>query len=266
MPSILRVATFGSSVRGIESLVMLSLKVSRFSRYGLGGLALLSTLLLSACLGSVSQIPIKKIDTPAVIPLVRAPALGQQWVYEVRNVFNGELVDILTETVVEIVPRVHISREGKKLGKLPDEIHAPWGKIVQDPHWTPPQVFVKPVPLWPEQLSARWSDFYQTRYQVLGNPENDFYWGLGIQAKSWNRVTTIAGEFDALYFVNTADNFQSDDWFRMVSNRREKVWFAPEIGRWVLRESFGEYLWLGSSGWADSILEDYLRWELISWK
>ena len=60
--------------------------------------------------------------------------------------------------------------------------------------------------------------------------------------------------------------FQSDDWFRMASNRREQVWFAPQIGRWVVRESFGEYLWLGMTGWAQSLKEDYLRWELISWK
>ncbi len=229
-------------------------------------IAILASLLLSACLGSVSNIPTADIPPPKNIPIVRAPALGQQWVYEVRNIFNGELVDILTETVVEIGPRVRIAREGKKSGRLPDEIQGPWGRIVQDPHWTPTQVFTKPVPLWPEQFSPKWSGFYQTRYQVLGNPENDFYWALGIQVKSWNRVKTIAGEFDTLYFINTADNFQSDDWFRMVSNRRDKVWFAPEIGRWVVRESFGEYLWLGSGGWADSNLEDYLRWELISWK
>jgi hypothetical protein len=118
----------------------------------------------------------------------------------------------------------------------------------------------------PEQFTSKSSGFYPSRYQVLGNIENDYYWGLSIDAKGWSRIKVIAGEFDTLYFTNTADNFQSDDWFRMVSNRREKVWFAPEIGRWVMRESFGEYLWLGSSGWADSILEDYLRWELISWK
>ena len=229
-------------------------------------LVILSTLLLSACLGSVSNIPAVDIPPPKNIPMVRPAALGQQWVYEVRNIFNGEVVDILTETVVEIGPRVRIAREGKKLGKLPDEIHAPWGKIVQDPHWTPPQVFIKPVPLWPEQLSVRWSSFYQTRYQVLGNAENDYYWGLSIDTKGWSRIKVIAGEFDVLYFTNTADYFQSDDWFRMVSNRREKVWFAPEIGRWVVRESFGEYLWLGMAGWSESIKEDFLRWELISWK
>ena len=250
----------------VSRSVMRHLTITAYFPNRLRTLVVLSTLLLSACLGSVSQIPTKKIDAPAITPTVRAPLVGQQWVYEVRNVFNGELVDILTETVVEIGPRVRIAREGKKSGRLPDEIQGPWGKIIQDPHWTPPQVFIKAPPLWPEQLTSRWSGFYQTRYQVLGNTENDFYWDLGIQAKSWNRVKTIAGEFDTLYFVNTANNFQSDDWFRIASNRREIVWFSPEIGRWVVRESFGEYLWLGSAGWADSNLEDYLRWELISWK
>lgn len=229
-------------------------------------LAILFSFLLSACLGSVSNISATDIPPPKNIPSVRTPALGQQWVYEVRNVFNGELVDILTETVVEIGPGVRIAREGKKLGRLPDEIQRPWGMIIQDPHWTPPQVFIKPVPLWPEQFLPRWSGFYPSRYQVLGNTENDYYWGLSIAAKGWSRIKVRAGEFDALYFTNTADFFQSDDWFRMASNRREQVWFAPEIGRWVVRESFGEYLWLGMAGWAQSIKEDYLRWELISWK
>jgi hypothetical protein len=115
-------------------------------------------------------------------------------------------------------------------------------------------------------MKPGWSGFYRTRYQLLGFPDNDFYWGLTIQANTWNRIKTQAGEFDALYYVSTADNFQSDDWFRVVSNRRDQVWFAPQIGRWVVRESFGEYLWLGMSGWSEAIKEDYLRWELIAWK
>ncbi|MEN9944753.1 MAG: hypothetical protein RLY18_711, partial [Pseudomonadota bacterium] len=57
-----------------------------------------ASLLLTACLGSVSHIPKTEIAPPQSIPMVRAPAVGQQWVYEVRNIFNGELVDILTET------------------------------------------------------------------------------------------------------------------------------------------------------------------------
>ena len=228
--------------------------------------AVLTVLLLTACLGSVTHIPKAPIAAPVSIPAVRAPAVGQQWVYEVRNYFNGELVDVVTETVVEVGPRVRIVRNGQKRGPLPDEIQEPWGMNLQDPSWTPPQRFIKAVPLWPEKLVPGWSGFYRTRYQVVGFPNNDFYWGLNIDAKSWNRVKTMAGEFDALHYVNTADFFESDDWFRMASNRREESWFSPEIGRWVVRERFGEYLWLGMRAWSESIKEDYVRWELVSWK
>ena len=228
--------------------------------------AAFTALLLTACLGSVAYIPKAPIAAPVIIPAVRAPAAGQQWVYEVRNYFNGELVDVVTETVVEVGPRVRIVRNGQKRGPLPDEIQEPWGMNLQDPSWTPPQRFIKAVPLWPEKLVPGWSGFYRTRYQVVGFPNNDFYWGLNIDAKSWNRVKTMAGEFDALHYVNTADFFESDDWFRMASNRREESWFSPEIGRWVVRERFGEYLWLGMRAWSESIKEDYVRWELVSWK
>ena len=226
----------------------------------------LTALLLTACLGSVAHIAKTHIAAPINIPTVRAPAIGQQWVYEVRNYFNGELVDVVTETVVEVGPKVRIARHGKKMGPLPDEIQQPWGMNLQDPNWTPPQRFIKAVPLWPEKLVPGWSGFYRTRYQVVGFPDNDFYWGLNINAKSWNRVKTMAGEFDALHYVNTADYFESDDWFRIASNRSENAWFAPEIGRWVVRERFGEYLWPGMGGWSQSLKEDYLRWELVSWK
>ena len=220
----------------------------------------LTTLLLTAWLGSVSHIPKTPIVAPVTIPTVRTPAVGQQWVYEIRNFFNGELVDVVTETVVEVGPKVRITRHGKKMGPLPDEIQQPWGMNLQDPNWTPPQRFLKAVPLWPEKLIPGWSGFYRTRYQVVGFPDNDFYWGLNIDAKGWSRVKTLSGEFDALHYVNTADFFESDDWFRIASNRRENAWFAPEIGRWVVRERFGEYLWMGSRGWSDSIKEDFLRW------
>ena len=88
--------------------------------------------------------------------------------------------------------------------------------ILQDPHWTPPQRFTKVVPLWPQEMKPGWSGFYRTRYQVVGFPDNDFYWGLTIQANAWNRIKTQAGEFDALYYVNTADYFESDDFVAQV--------------------------------------------------
>ncbi len=33
---------------------------------------------------------------PQPIPKVRAPKVGQEWVYQIRNVFNQDIVDIVT--------------------------------------------------------------------------------------------------------------------------------------------------------------------------
>jgi hypothetical protein len=173
--------------------------------------------------------------------------VGQQWVYNVRNVFNQELVDIVTERVASIGPQVRIERSGLKAGRLPDEIQQPWGYVLQDPHWNPPQKFLKPIPLWPEQLVPGWSGFYRDRYQVVGYPDNDYYWGLNVTALQWEGVRVPAGQFPVLKYQNEAPFFTSNDFSRVANYRQEDVWFAPEVGRWVIRRGYGRYLWGGAA-------------------
>ena len=206
------------------------------------------------------------LNQPLSPPQVRPPKVGQQWVYNVRNVFNQEIVDVLTETVVSVGPQVVIARQGIKAGHLPDEIQEPWGYILQDPHWSPPQKFLRPMPMWPEQLVSGWSGFYRNRYQVVGYTDNDYYWGLNINALRWERVKVPAGEFNTLLYRNEIPLFTSNDFSRLASIRNEDVWFSPEIGRWVIRRSMGQYLWEGMYGWGEALMEDYFEWELISWK
>lgn len=206
------------------------------------------------------------LNQPANPPQVRAPKVGQQWVYNVRNVFNQEIIDVVTETVVSVGSQVVIARQGVKAGPLPDEIQEPWGYILQDPHWNPPQKFLRPMPLWPEQLVVGWSGFYRNRYQVVGYSDNDYYWGLNINAIRWERVKVPAGEFSTLLYRNEMPFFTSNDFSRVANIRNEDVWFSPEIGRWVIRRSMGQYLWAGMTGWGEALMEDYLEWELVSWK
>ena len=59
--------------------------------------------------------------------------------------------------------------------------------------------------------------------------------------------------------------FQSQDVFRVSNYREEDIWLAPEIGRWTIRRGFGRYITLGLN-WVNAYWEDYLQWELISWK
>jgi hypothetical protein len=228
-------------------------------------LVLLSPALLVACIAGQPYPTSTPLPQPTNPPKVRAPQVGQQWVYNVRNVFNQELVDIVTERVASVGPQIRIERSGLKAGRLPDEIQQPWGYVLQDPHWNPPQKFLKPIPLWPEQLVPGWSGFYRDRYQVVGYPDNDYYWGLNITALQWEGVSVPAGQFPVLKYQNEAPFFTSNDFSRVANYRQEDVWFAPEVGRWVIRRSSGQYLWAGMF-WGNALWEDYLEWELVSWK
>ena len=222
-------------------------------------------LFLVACISS-QPYPRGVVESqPQPTPVVRAPKVGQEWVYQVRNVFNQEIVDTVTERVVAVGDQIRISRSGVKAGSLPEEIQSPWGFIVQDPHWSPPQKLTTAIPLWPDQLKANWSGFYRSRYQVLGQPDGSYYWGLNMNASQWERLTVPAGQFLTLKYQNDIPYFESQDIFRLSNYREEELWFSPEIGRWVVRRSSGRYL-LGGMRWNGALWEDYLEWELISWK
>ena len=228
-------------------------------------LLLLSPALLAACIATQPYPVSTPLPQPLNLPKVRAPQVGQQWVYNVRNVFNQELVDIVTEKVVSVGPQIRIERSGLKAGPLPDEIQEPWGYVLQDPHWNPPQRFLKPISLWPEQLVPGRSDFYRTRYQVVGYPTSSYYWGLNVSALQWEGVTVPAGQFPVLKYQNEAPYFESNDLFRVGNYRQEDVWLAPEVGRWVIRRGYGRYVW-NAMFWNNAFWEDYLEWELVSWK
>ena len=237
------------------------LQISKLRRF----LLLLSPVLLVACIPAQPYPASTPLPQPISPPKVRAPQVGQQWVYNVRNVFNQELVDIVTEKVVSIAPQIRIQRSGVKAGPLPDEIQDPWGYILQDPHWNPPQKFKQALPAWPEQLVPGWSGFYRTRYQVVGYPDSSYYWGLNVSALQWEGVSVPAGQFPVLKYQNEAPYFESNDVFRVASYRQEDMWLSPEVGRWVIRRGYGRYLWAGMF-WNDALWEDYLEWELVSWK
>ncbi len=220
---------------------------------------------LSACISSQPYPTGLSVAQPMPTPTVRAPKVGQEWVYNIRNVFNQEVVDVVTERIVSVGEQVRIQRSGTKAGPLPDEIQSPWGYVIQDPHWAPPQLFATPVPLWPEQLSVGSKLFNTTSYQVLGYPDGTYYWPLSMTANQWEMIKTPAGEFLTLQFHNQISYFQSNDIFRTGNTRNEEMWFSPEVGRWVIRRQYGRYITNGIV-WGGAYWEDYLQWELVSWK
>jgi hypothetical protein len=217
----------------------------------------------AACATPVPNPRETSVPGPAVMPSMRLPQPGQEWVYTLTDVYSGQDRGVLTEKVVSVGDKIHIQRSSDIAGVLPDEIQGPWGMIVQDPHWSPVPLFTNPLPLWPLELKAGWSSQFHDRYRVLHQSSFDYDWLLSMTVEGWEDITTPAGKFRALKFSNKI-NYQSDEVvFRLTSERTETIWLVPEIGRWAIRRSEGSYLIENRGG---DIREDFLEWKLQSWK
>ena len=203
------------------------------------------------------------ISTPKQIPTIRLPKIGQEWTYLRRDTFTGRTLDIVTERVEIVDQRITISRSNQVGATLASEIQTAWGMIATDPHWGRVQNYNPSIPLWPEQLSASWSKQFTTRYFISGYPENSFNWQQYMYCAGWEKLKVPAGEFVCLRYQNLI-HFQSNDLNKVDCIRNEIIWFAPEIGRWVARESSGSYQILGQIG--AILLENSTAWQLTAWK
>jgi hypothetical protein len=216
-------------------------------------------------------------------PAVRAPAVGQSWRYSKRDIFTHTIVDDQIDRVaavgrtIDIDSRSEASKNGKTEkwgtawlrkyiprrelpeGPLPSEIQAPWGQVLVDPHWSQVQVYEAPIPLWPAHLTPGWKTHFNTKYKTPSN-EDGLPWDQTMAAHEWQTISVAAGNFRALRFTNVI-SFKSADFSRETSQRKETIWFAPEVGRWVARESTGTY-YIEDSSVDTPYDEPGFRWEL----
>ena len=88
-------------------------------------------------------------------------------------------------------------------------------------------------------------------------------WDQTMTARDWEMISVPAGQFRALRFANLI-NFRSTDFSRAACQRQETIWFAPEVGRWVARESSGIY-YINDSSVDTPYNEPGYRWELLEW-
>jgi hypothetical protein len=218
-------------------------------------------------------------------PTVRPPAVGQSWRYAKHDYFTGEVVDTQIDRVSKIGPSVEVESRSEaaedkpmtysswgeswwrkymradaaRIGG-PIEIQNPLGMVVIDPHWTEMQSFKEAIPLWPSELRPGWSTVASTYYKIPGS-EEAMPWQLTMHAQRWESVAVPAGRFIALRYDNFIDFRFSIFAERTAAQRREHLWFAPEIGRWVIRESVGTF----HEQLATEVKESSYRWELLSW-
>jgi hypothetical protein len=217
--------------------------------------------------------------------VVRAPAVGQSWRYAKHDYFRGKIVDTQIDRVSKIGTSIEIESHSEKAKDNPmtfptwgagwwqeymgeeaavapvaTEVQKPWGMIVIDPHWSEIQAFETAIPLWPTQLVPGWSTTVGTYYKNP-NSQEKMPSQLTMHARRWESITVPAGHFTALHYYNVIDFRFKNASERTGAMRQEDIWFAPEIGRWVKRESRGTFI--EDVGY--DAKESSYRWELLSW-
>jgi hypothetical protein len=111
-------------------------------------------------------------------------------------------------------------------------------------------------------LRPGWKSHFSTKYKTPAN-HDALSWNQTMRSHAWETITVPAGQFKALRFTNMI-NFTSTDITRTDCSRQETLWFAPEVGRWVARESTGSY-YQDDSAVDTPYSESSYRWELLEW-
>ena len=203
------------------------------------------------------------VAQPVPTPSVRAPQVGQQWTYVKRDVFDSKILGIITERVASVGSTIVIERTDDSGYRLPSELQGPWGVVQTSTGWSRLISFNPAIPLWPLELNSNWSKQFNTKYSLGGHSENAYNWQEFMSAQGWEQITVPAGTFLTLRYQNLI-NYDSEDDNKVNCIRKETIWFAPSIGRWVARESSGSYMIQGQLGTPN--LEDSLQWQLTSYK
>lgn len=203
------------------------------------------------------------VGTPSPLPVMRAPQVGQQWTYQQLNVFNAARVGSLTERLSSSDDGWTLVRHNEHGQPLSPERHVRWGEVLTDPGWDVPLLLEQALPLWPQTLTPQpWS--VHTHYREPGGSYR--YWlHMDARLMGWERIQVPAGRFLTAR-VERRLRLEHPDPTRVDTLRRETLWLAPEVGRWVARENQGQYtIPSGDSLLGDVQLEDHFRWELTAW-
>lgn len=201
--------------------------------------------------------------TPDPVPTVRAPVVGQRWVYQRYNGFNSALLATETDEVVALTPQVTVQLRSDASAVVREEQQAPWGQVLRDLSWDHVQTYEQALPLWPADLRVGARSALDTHYRIDGFSYR--YWiSTRTTVRGWEEVTVPAGRLRALR-IDTYIRLQHHDMSRFETTRRDTLWLAPEIGRWAAREVSGEYVVPDDRGSYRGLEENH-RWELVSWR
>ena len=199
------------------------------------------------------------VVSPQPLPAPRVRP-GDRWRYAVINQYNGSKTGEILAQVRSVAPQVLVELTTDKGVRQGDELYsAPW-QVIQEPFYGIVQIFDSPQTLLPAGIGLGASMVQRTAYRVPGQDDR-YAWYARSEPVQWERVRVPAGEFDALRVQRDIFFAHSDRW-RITPSRRETLWYAPQVNRWVQREWTGWYRWAGVRV---PLREDWISWRLMEY-
>ena len=199
--------------------------------------------------------------TTKELPLILTTSLGKSWTYQKFNGYNSQRLATERDEVVALTPHPVVRRRSDADPALQEEHHAAWGEVVADPCWGRVMHYEQPLPLWLAANTLGQRHLIRTHYRFA---ESDFRYWIDVQtvATGWETVHLTHGSYRTLRMEKYI-RLQHEDPWRLATQRKDVLWLAPDIGRWVVREISGEFIIPGDLG-SDG-REDHFRWELTAW-
>lgn len=212
----------------------------------------------------LADLPTEAAAVPAQTAAWRPLARGQHWTYRKYNGYNAELLATEEHEVTALQPLVRIRQRNTATGAEQEELQAVGGRLLRrDPAWDFVQNYEPAFPLWPADLTLGTTSVFWGKYRIEGFSYPNWI-NQHTRVRGWEYVQVPQGRLLALR-VEHFIRLQHHDSLRIETTRRDTLWLAPEIGRWVARETTGEYIVNGGKGGFRG-REAHHRWELVGWR
>jgi hypothetical protein len=215
---------------------------------------------LGAGCAAPPALPAPEGAEPLPVPRLR---VGDRWRYLLINRYNRSRIGEASVEVLAIGAEIRL-RIDLGDGRPPfEERYADAWSVVVEGTFDSLISFETPLPLVPPGARAGMSLRSGTRYR--SDRSNDVLsWNQQLSATRWEQVQVPAGSFVALR-IERRVWFKHPDVFRYDSERSDTLWYAPQVGRWVMREWTGDFMSGGPMARAERAREDWVIWQLAAW-
>ena len=212
----------------------------------------LASLGLAACGGGASA-PVG-IGSPLGAPtgpVIPAPALavGDHWQYRITDNLRRGVVTMLDAQVLRIangvatLKLVYADPQGGN-SERSEEIDANGGLVFGTLKEEPPRRYPTPIELYdfPLQAGTSWRQTVNTTSPDTGLPAQILVYGT-VQGPS--QVSVPAGSFEAIYLFRVLQ-LDDDQFFRSRTDRRDFVWYSPQVKAAVRETHDASYILRGA--------------------